>query len=213
MMGTDMVELKVGPQKQLFRVHKAILCKKVAFFDKMFNGGWKEASNNSATLPEDSPESIDLLIGWVYSNTIRPLTVHGSADTYSWQPVPFWELADKLCLPELQDRIMDAWIRLFNAKNFLLGAPQIEECYNLTAEGSPIRHYACQSFVFGTLTFVESAWPIASYQPLLKKNDDLARDFLLALRGQAGIAPSDPRKLPKCDFHVHEKGAPCSYMT
>lgn len=36
----------------------------------MFNGGFKEASANSAKLPEDNPAVFDLLIQWVYTGIV-----------------------------------------------------------------------------------------------------------------------------------------------
>ena len=43
-----MVDLFVGPEKKLFRVHKSFLCNKIPYFDKMFNGGFKEAIESQA---------------------------------------------------------------------------------------------------------------------------------------------------------------------
>lgn len=40
----------------------------------MFNGNFVEGSSGEATFPEDSVQAFDLLLEWVYSNTIRPLT-------------------------------------------------------------------------------------------------------------------------------------------
>jgi hypothetical protein len=67
MIGTDMVDIYVGGEhfrepNKLFRAHKALLCSKIPYFDKMFNGGFKEAIENVANLPEDHPQSFDVLI-------------------------------------------------------------------------------------------------------------------------------------------------------
>jgi hypothetical protein len=50
-----MVDIYVGPSK---------ICFRIPYFDKMFNGSFKEASNNTAFLPEDDPASFDLLADW-----------------------------------------------------------------------------------------------------------------------------------------------------
>jgi hypothetical protein len=62
MMGTEMVDIYVGPKERLFRVHKALLCKKVPYFDKMFNGEFREASQNVAKFPDDHPAAFDRLL-------------------------------------------------------------------------------------------------------------------------------------------------------
>lgn len=49
---TDMVDICVGPSKKQYRVHKAILCTKVDYFQKMFTNAFKETVDQAATLPE-----------------------------------------------------------------------------------------------------------------------------------------------------------------
>lgn len=56
-----MVDIYVGPSKVLFRLYKSKICARISYFDKMFNGNFKEASENTAYLPEDNPASFDLL--------------------------------------------------------------------------------------------------------------------------------------------------------
>ena len=37
----------------------------------MFEGAWNESGESQALFPEDSVESFDLLITWLYTGTIR----------------------------------------------------------------------------------------------------------------------------------------------
>jgi hypothetical protein len=116
MMGEnmEMVDLYIGPNKVHFCVHKELLCDKIPYFDKMFRGHF-EATMNSATFPEDTPESFDLLVEWVYSGSIRPLvatTPEPGSRRYpqgalSYLFTQFYGLASKIRMPELMDKIMD----------------------------------------------------------------------------------------------------------
>ncbi|KAN0111070.1 hypothetical protein V8E51_007457 [Hyaloscypha variabilis] len=54
-MGTEMVDIYVSPSKLVFRLHKSKLCARIPYFNKMFNGTFKEATENTAYLPEDTP--------------------------------------------------------------------------------------------------------------------------------------------------------------
>ena len=63
-IGTEMVDIYVGPSKKRFQLYKAKLCTRIPYFDKMFNGNFKEASVNVAYL-DDDPASFDLLADWV----------------------------------------------------------------------------------------------------------------------------------------------------
>lgn len=71
-----MIKLIVGvegsePTCTTFVVHKKLICQKIPYFKKMFADGWKESADNVATFPEDSIESFDILLGWVYTGVLR----------------------------------------------------------------------------------------------------------------------------------------------
>lgn len=109
-MGSEMVTIRVGPEKKLFSVHKDLLCRTIPSFKDMFKASRKGLSNGSANFPDDHVESFDLLIDWVYTGSLRPLkkapdAIPGSRGSMSWRPVYFWQLADKMGLPELQDKV------------------------------------------------------------------------------------------------------------
>jgi hypothetical protein len=115
-MGTEMVDIFVGSEKKLFRLHKTFLCRKIDYFDKMFNGEFVEA-NGVANLPEDDPAAFDLLVEWMYNSNprrIRGLVSDTDSDGISrpsWDAIGFYALAQRLCLHELQDLIMTALIK------------------------------------------------------------------------------------------------------
>ena len=62
-----MVKLFVGPDKTLFVVHKLRLCRRIPYFEKMFNGHFKETVEQEASFPEDKAATFDILLEWVYN--------------------------------------------------------------------------------------------------------------------------------------------------
>lgn len=54
-----------------FFVHKKLLCARIPYFHKMFAWGGVKTHKNSAVMPEDSPESFDVLLSWLYSGKLR----------------------------------------------------------------------------------------------------------------------------------------------
>lgn len=70
-MGTEMVDIFVGPEKQLFRLHKHLLMQKIPYFQIMFTINMRETFENAATLPEDNPEVFGFLCAWIYTNEIH----------------------------------------------------------------------------------------------------------------------------------------------
>ena len=62
-MGLEIVDIHVGPQKKLFRIHRGILCDKVPYFQKMFSSGFVEGLEGKAFFPEDDPNTF--ISSWV----------------------------------------------------------------------------------------------------------------------------------------------------
>ncbi|KAI9649496.1 hypothetical protein NHQ30_002073 [Ciborinia camelliae] len=210
-IGTQMVDLYVGPEKKLFRIHRGILCDKVPYFQKMFSSGFVEGLELKAFFPEDDVKAFDLFIGWVYFGTLRTVK-HASNGGWFWDVIYLYALADKFCLPELMDLVFDDEL----ANDFLFqGFFHIEEVYSLTPQGSPLRKFFCYSmyYIFAAPRHHESAtlWPTKDLAMVMKSHEDFAIDFLNLMRTQpVGVAPTDPTKLPRCEFHHHGKDEPCS---
>jgi hypothetical protein len=135
-----MVDIYVGPSREYYKLHKDILCNltKISYFEAMFSGEFKEACNGTPSFPADKVVAFDVLFNWVYTNTLRPLVVikQGAAKTFSWNVVDFYFLADKLCLPELQHRIIDVCRASLLAENALPTADLVVYAYSQT---SPVR--------------------------------------------------------------------------
>lgn len=68
-LGTEIVTIYVGPKRKSFSIHKKLLCSRSEYFDKAFNGGFKE-SDGTMYLPEDDPEAFDALVVYIYQNRL-----------------------------------------------------------------------------------------------------------------------------------------------
>lgn len=73
----------------------------------MFQGPFKEASENSRIFPEDDVEAFGLLIEWIYLGKVRVLEWDSRASQMSWEPADLYLLAGKIGLDELKDEILD----------------------------------------------------------------------------------------------------------
>ncbi|QSZ31399.1 hypothetical protein DSL72_000964 [Monilinia vaccinii-corymbosi] len=214
MMGSEMVDIYVGEEKEHFRIHRSILCNKVPYFQKMFSIGFVEGSELKAYLPEDDPEDFDVFAGWVYFGTLRALQDDETREE-NWRPINLYILADKFCLPELMDQVIDAYLDELQNNRFLPDIDEIEMAYELTPTGSTLRRFMCAAmhYIFAALRTAEKAsndWPSMDVAALMKSHQDFTVDFLNMMRTQpAGVAPEDPRWLPKCEFHCHGKDEPC----
>ncbi|KAI9649500.1 hypothetical protein NHQ30_002077 [Ciborinia camelliae] len=214
---TEMVDLVVGPEKAIFRVHKSFLCNKIPYFSAMFNSGFKEAEENSATFPEDLPESFDILIQWVYSGHIRHYECHGPARPETWNFLQFYSLAEKLCLMKVQDRVLDIYRNSCRAENCTFNLSWATEAYEITPDQSALRRFVIQMLVFMFHTTSDSGQNgNEHFIQAMKSNDEIFTDFMLALRKHVKSSiPVDPRVSDpksgaiKCEYHTHTKDEDC----
>ncbi|KAF7900957.1 hypothetical protein EAF00_003178 [Botryotinia globosa] len=214
---TEMVELKVGPEEALFRVHKSFLCNKIPYFDRMFNGGFIEAKENSAKFPEDDPQSFDILIEWVYSGYVRSYEVGIYGSPESWDFLRFYALAEKLGLTQLKDRALDLYRQSSVVRNATFVMNWATEAYGITPPGSALRRYAIQVLVWRFHALADSGINVnAHFTQAMESDHDLFIDFMLALRRHVDVeTPTDPRVIDpnipatRCEYHGHTEDEDC----
>ena len=219
-----MVDIYVGPSKKRFRLYKAKLCTRIPYFDKMFNGISKEASDNVAYLKEDDPASFDLLADWANHPTtsesprwIRELTTikHKEGNKVaSWDPVRFYSLAEKYCLPELQDLIMDALVQYHKEQNELPSVDFVFRAYKHTSTGSPLARYCAESIFYVMEEAAEDdKWPTKEVAHLFRELPTFASEYISVQRKRKGgfhFRGADPRGASPCYFHTHGRDKPCA---
>lgn len=147
-----MVDIYVGPEKEHFHVHRAAICGKIPYFEKMFkDGDFVESYTKSATFPEDEPESFDLLLGWVYHGSIKvPAAIRDDRGDPELSRVPnsLYKLAKKICLPQLQDQVVDI-LRDSDRQTYCLSSTDtILNAYSETRKKSGLHRYYAQSLAF-----------------------------------------------------------------
>ena len=211
MLGTEMVDLYVGPDKEHFRVHKAVLCSEIPYFDKMFNGGFSEASSNTATFPEDHGKAFDLLLGWVYGGDLIVTEEETRGDNpIMGSLIELSKLAHKLCLPPLEDRVVDMVRNIYRSRYAWPKSSRFLMVYSTLRESCGMRKYFAHCFAYLTLETNEH-WPISGDEGLadaMIKSVDLTQDVLTILRASGGKV-SSPNEVPDCNFHYHAEGEPC----
>ncbi|TVY35863.1 Kelch repeat and BTB domain-containing protein [Lachnellula occidentalis] len=217
LLGTEIVELFIGKEKKLLRVHKALLCQKVPYFAKMFQGGFKEAAENSATFPDDSEESFGLLIEWVYTGKVRPLA-EISIDKVlaaNWSMINFYTLAEKICLTNLKDQILDCHRLYQTGRNELWDFPRMRKAWNTTAENSGLRRYAKDSLIYIFMAAKHpsalTTWTTSGLVEMAVEDNQLFVLTLDAIRTHShdGTKPTDPRQAATCHYHSHGKDEVC----
>lgn len=64
---SPIVIVRVGSKDpRTFNLHKSLVCKESAFLSKAFHGGFKEASKQECTLPEEDPRMFGYFVEYMY---------------------------------------------------------------------------------------------------------------------------------------------------
>jgi len=64
------VILEIGPQKQHYHLHKALLTHHSEYFNKALNGPWKESKEKAVTLDDVDTIAVDIFVHWLYTQQI-----------------------------------------------------------------------------------------------------------------------------------------------
>ncbi|TGO17000.1 hypothetical protein BPAE_0456g00040 [Botrytis paeoniae] len=218
-IGTRIVRLEVGTgfDQVVFNVHKAIICEKIAFFDKMFNGKFLEGIIHSAKMPEDNIEAFKLMLGWVYSGAIEPgigLTF-ANGDSASTPLLELLILAEKYDINQLVDATMDYLIDLLQEKRIIIGESLWVYIYENTRQTSKLRLFFTRLAIYamrfkdGEFTSNPKFWTLKEIHSILAQNSEILMDYLALTQGVK--LQEDPLIAPPCDYHRHTADEPCPY--
>ncbi|KAF7886977.1 uncharacterized protein EAF02_003624 [Botrytis sinoallii] len=225
---SEMVDIHVGKDEDSghFQLHKSILCEKVPYFEKMFNGNFEEGTTNSATLPEDDPEAFNILISWIYSDQVFPVGLRECTHE-TWCVGKLYLLADKLCLPDLMDRILDELTFSMDKDNWMpnitmntpLSVPLSvqnlykccprENCGMFRLLVSLMCHLLCETYNAHCL----ETWPTEEIDSFLTCHDDLRHEVFKMMRTEREHTTfSEQLFKPGCRVHEHGEDQPCSQL-
>ncbi|TEY74759.1 hypothetical protein BOTCAL_0070g00260 [Botryotinia calthae] len=200
-MGLEIVDIHVGPQKKLFRIHRGILCDKVPYFQKMFSSGFVEGLEGKAFFPEYDPKCFDFFMGWIYFGTLRVIDISTATGVskaeYDMNLLSLYSFADKLCLPELMDLVLDTYKHTYGEANRFPRVGLVSDTYQMTPVDSPIRKFMCHCMYFIFFKYddedIRNFWTTEDLALAMSLHQDLTIDFLNLMRSHSpGIDPSDP---------------------
>ena len=162
-----LVEVIVGPQKQLFRLHKEILCNVSSYFRAALEGSFAEGLTQKIELPEDDVTVFKCFRVWLYSfsqgslpsapesenefefeTQLEPDVIIGPKDLFD-----LYIFADMRNIPLLQNSTVDTIIWISERKIFVIG-DLILYVYDRTALRAPLR----KLLVDWWLNFSDSTW-------------------------------------------------------
>lgn len=91
-------------------LHKGMISRYSKYFRAAFNGSFKEASSGVVSLPEEYPETFDIVHTWLKANELTQSEDGEDIDCTSLQLVNVFIFADKYDMPELRNEAIDGLI-------------------------------------------------------------------------------------------------------
>ncbi|KAK5165451.1 uncharacterized protein LTR77_008980 [Saxophila tyrrhenica] len=101
-------DLKIRCGAREWAVHKAILCPRSEYFDRIVNSGFKKSHENLIELHDENPDIVHLTLEWLYNERYVPA---GMTYTSKWGiHKAVFEIADKYLLKDLQNVALQAFL-------------------------------------------------------------------------------------------------------
>ena len=207
-----MVDIFVGAEQRKFHLHCDLLCERSDFFRAAFPGHFKEAEAEELTLLDESVESFELLVPWLYGASLKSIPSEDEFTAY----LDLVILARKLCLEHLQNETMDHILRFYRTSLPTVEVHNIRWIYQNTLVGDPLRRLTirCASW---TAMYNETDISESDDQYLLEEGGEIAVDFASTLadycyttKGDLDYIESvDPRGLSNCFYHKHKSTPIC----
>lgn len=209
-----MVDIFVGPQKQHFHIHRAVLVSRSDYFQSMFLSGFKEGKEKSATLPEDDPEVFDLFLQWIYGQKHLPpakASANQEGTDFSIR-IKLYGFAEKYCITELSNYLVSNLMSVCAHYRESPYAEEIAAAYHHTnSPSSPLRLLMIDFLYYLVEGEDEgSHWSAEKLSRALSENAQIMNDLILRIR--KGGAAEDPSHKDPCAYHGHKNGEFCEWQ-
>ena len=132
-----MVQVKVGPSKTIFRLHRKILYNVTPYFEAAFEAGFVEAAEQVLELPEENPVMFKHFQLYVYTGHFLAKE-ESEADISRASLLGLYIFGEMCGIPDLQNAAIDVLIDKQSSQN-IIPTDSLLRVYNNTPEDSSLR--------------------------------------------------------------------------
>lgn len=176
----SLVDIYVGPDSTHWTIHERLLCYYSPFFASIFyaddkNEEKKKRGNKSYGLPEEDDYPFELLVGWLYSRSIRPPQTEKDIGPL----LELYLLSDKFEMKKLSTDVVDLVREFYHNTSTYPGLRRVQYIYAETNEDNEMREMMVSS-VARQLTTGDKI--PAHWAQALQRNGQLAVDIIRAIQ-------------------------------
>ena len=173
-----MVDIYVGPESTHWPLHERLLCYHSPFFASTFYDKKADArpgQNKSYGLPDEDDLPFELLVGWLYSRSLRQPTVEKDIGPL----LDLYLLADKFEMEKLGSDVVETIRDFYHQTSTYPGLRRVQYIYSNTSEDNIMREMMVSSIArYLTLgDMIPNHWLKA-----LRKNGQLAVDIIRSIQ-------------------------------
>jgi BTB/POZ domain len=143
--GEETVVVQVGSSPESFHVHKSFLCNASPFFRAALEGQFKESAEGVLKLPEDSPDTFERFLSWLYLNEYKVMgrKKDRSSEGFWREVVRDHSFAEKVQVGAFQKTIIDNLLHEYKfSKLKPMSLKSVLHIYAETSETSSLRRLA-----------------------------------------------------------------------
>ncbi|KAK4888049.1 hypothetical protein LTR27_013008 [Elasticomyces elasticus] len=195
----ELITVRVGSGEGLrdFKLPKALLCARVAWFDSALRDErFLEGKTGVITLPEDDPNIFVAVHYYIYNQTLSFAQIPGrEEDSTRAEQIAYcirvWILGHKYCMVGLQNCAMQRICLLLKEKEDepLIDNITLKACFSFTAPGSPLRTLAIDYIV--DRTSAKGVQTIGEFNDVFACSDGASVEELFDAQGDRNEEDSD----------------------
>jgi len=139
----------VGPKRVKFGVHKGVLIRKSAFFRAALTGTFKEATEGTVVLQDDSPKVFEVFVSWLYTRKLENTVDEIPTPCSSNRLAKLYIFADRYDVPILRNDAIDALIKN-RRENLQIPTSSFRMVYDATPPKDPLRRLLADMVILDT---------------------------------------------------------------
>jgi hypothetical protein len=204
------VTIEVGEDKVKFHIHKTFLCDVSAFFKAALKAGFKESGSQKIELPEDTTETFELFLSWLYAQEYKGMDekLFKKPDTANRAElkrfVDLFIFADKVGAQGLKRQMVNKHFKICRKEGLYAvpGIQMVTELYGQTTQTCALRRLWISMHIWGRdhdSADVEAGFQ--EYREAAMKCPELAADLICGLLTKTQRTKSNPLAGVAKDFY------------
>lgn len=202
------VAIIVGPQEQLFHIHKQVLVDKCPYFAFRLKDCWDGKIGEPLKIEDVNVEGFKEVVNWLYSGTL-PQATKSLDDKWSRSIKSAYKVADQLAMTNLQNMLIDSKLEYFKTQNVAYTLNAVRYVWDAQLSHTPYYQMVLKSSVRRFMTKQLDEEEVVYQTAKMMSHPQAVVDVLRVIneynkKAWINVAYGNP-----CEYHIHPDGKRC----